>query len=87
MLNFHTIYYDDNSSEETAVEEEKNDVRQQLKNRPKPFTCDHITEENGVRFFNSSTESPPPVRTVRKRDHVSTVFNHVYSLLFLYILY
>lgn len=60
-------------SEETAVEEEKNDVRQQLKSRPKPFSCDHITEENGVRFFNSSTESPPPVRTLRKRDHEEAV--------------
>ncbi|XP_075226088.1 trimethylguanosine synthase 1 [Lycorma delicatula] len=36
----------------------------------KSFNCE---EENVVKFFNSSTESPPPVRIFRKKDHEEAV--------------
>ncbi|XP_039284575.1 trimethylguanosine synthase isoform X2 [Nilaparvata lugens] len=36
----------------------------------KEFVCE---EENVVKFFNSSTESPPPTKLFRKRDHDEVV--------------
>lgn len=62
-----------------------NDVCEGDKNIPKPPSCDLTGEENVVRFFNSSTESPPPVRTLRKKEHVRqncfVFILHIYYLI------
>ncbi|RZF39452.1 hypothetical protein LSTR_LSTR000973 [Laodelphax striatellus] len=41
-----------------------------LESSKKEFACE---EENVVKFFNSSTESPPPTKLFRKRDHEEVV--------------